>query len=146
MIIIDSREKRPYTFETPYEVCKLDTGDYSLRGYEAVFTVDRKATVSELAGNLTTKRFKNELERMAKIPHSFLLLEFSFDDILRFPYGSDIPRKRWRYLKVKAPFIISALSTISIKYGVHVIYAGNRDNARDILLNLLKNFGRQNGN
>mgnify|MGYP003403613170 CR=1 FL=1 len=146
MILVDSREKLPYTFSTPFQVCKLDTGDYSLDGYSHIFTVDRKASVSELAGNLTQKRFKNELERMAKIPHSFLLLEFSFDDILRFPYGSDIPRKRWRYLKVKAPFIISSLSTISIHYGVQVIYAGNRDNARDILMGLFKAVQRGNKN
>lgn len=145
MIIVDTREKQPYAFKEDFVVAKLDTGDYSIEGYENIFTVDRKATVSELAGNLTTARFKRELERMSKIKHSYLLLEFSFDDILRFPYGSDIPRKRWKYLKVKAPFIISALSTISLLYGVHVIYAGNRDNSFDILNSLLKNFRRQNG-
>lgn len=139
-IIVDSREKQPYTFKDNFIVAKLDTGDYSLEGYENVFTVDRKATVSELAGNLTTARFKKELERMKSFKHAYLLLEFSFDDILRFPYGSDIPRKRWKYLKIRPPFIISALSRISLEYGVHIIYAGNRDNARDILISLLKNL------
>lgn len=142
-IIIDTREKHPYTFKDAFVVAKLDTGDYSLEGYESIFTVDRKATVSELAGNLTQKRFRNEMERMSTFKHAYLLLEFSFDDILRFPYGSDIPRRRWKYLKVKAPFIISALSTISINYGVQIIYAGNRDNAHDILVSLLKGFRRK---
>ena len=141
-IIVDSREKQPYTFKDNFIVAKLDTGDYSLEGYENIFTVDRKATVSELAGNLTTARFKRELERMKSFKHAYLLLEFSFDDILRFPYGSDIPRKRWKYLKVRPPFIISALTRISLEYGVHIIYGGNRDNARDILTSLLKNFGK----
>lgn len=142
-ILIDSREKHPYKFSGA-TCTKLDTGDYSIEGYEHLLSIDRKATVSELAGNLTEKRFAAELERMSLIKHSYLLLEFSLDDILKYPVGSDIPRSRWRYLRIKAPFIIAALTKITLS-GVHVIYAGDRDNAIKIITAIFKNCEKMYG-
>lgn len=139
LTIIDTREKNPYPIENSIS-SKLDTGDYSLCGFEQIIAVDRKASVAELAHNLIEPRFKAELERLSKIPHSYLLLEFSLEDIVRYPIGSDIPKKKWRYIKIKAPFILAALSRITLKYGVHVIYAGNRENARYLLNLLFKHF------
>lgn len=139
-ILVDSREKNPYIFKNEFHVCKLDTGDYTLDGYPHMFAVDRKASVSELAHNLIEERFKNELERLALIPHSYLLLEFSIEDIIRYPIGSDIPKRRWRYIRIKAPFILSALTKISLKYGVHIVYGGNRPNSQLLLEHLMTNF------
>lgn len=53
---MDSREQYPYAFGGA-EVRKLDYGDYTLAGKENEIFIERKASVAELAGNLTTKRF-----------------------------------------------------------------------------------------
>lgn len=138
LLVVDSREKFPYSFSEECVVAKLDSGDYSIQGLENVFTVERKMSVAEIANNLPTARWMKELERLKKIPHAFLLLEFSLDDVLNYPIGSDIPRSRWKYIKVTPAFIISCLSSISLKYGVQVIYAGDRSNAQVILAALIK--------
>lgn len=137
-ILVDTREKNPYVFDEETLTVKLDTGDYTLKGYEGLLAVDRKASVSELAHNLIEPRFKAELERLSQIKHSYLLLEFSLEDVVRYPVGSDIPKRRWRFIRIKPSFILSALSKITIKYGVHVILAGNRSNAKNMLDHILK--------
>lgn len=137
-IIQDSREQQPFHFRD-YEtiVRKLDTGDYSFEGGEHFISVDRKKSVSEIAQNFTTERFAKEVERLEKIPHSYLLLEFSFNDILKYPFGSNIPKRRWRWLKIKPPFLISCLAKLSLR-GIHIVYAGDKSNAQQICLSLLK--------
>lgn len=137
-IIQDSREQQPFHFRD-YEtiVRKLDTGDYSFEGGEHFISVDRKKSVSEIAQNFTTQRFAKEVERLCLISHSYLLLEFSFNDILKYPFGSNIPKRRWRWLKIKPPFLISCLAKLSLR-GIHIIYAGDKSNAQQICLSLLK--------
>lgn len=146
LILCDTREKMPYSLKG-YDTkrIKLDTGDYSIDGLTHLFSVDRKASVSELATNITQKRFGKELARLSRITHSYLLLEFSLEDIMRYPIGSDVPRKRWRYLKVKAPLILSSLSKISVEYGVQVILGGNRENAEKMLISLCRRIQRKYG-
>lgn len=141
VIIIDTREKTPLDFHAvETTVAKLDTGDYSLAGFEDQICIERKSSISELWGNIVEKRFWAELERMQQFKHRFLLLEFNFDDILRFPIGSDIPRRRWRYLRVKPPFVIKRLAEIQVDYNVPVIFAGSRENAAQIVLAILRRF------
>jgi len=65
-IIVDSREQTPLVFaHLPFIVSGLPTGDYSVKGLEDDFTVERK-TLSDLYGSLTSgrERFMRELQRM----------------------------------------------------------------------------------
>ena len=79
-VIKDTREQDGWTFErfdTRYHTCtgmvlqKLETGDYSLKGMENIFCVERKGSVAELAQNLGKDkyRFFAEIERMKSIKH-----------------------------------------------------------------------------
>ena len=79
-IIVDSRENKWYHIrdyfnkkKIPYTVEKLDVGDYSfvLPNYPQLdldkkFIIERKGSLSELAGNFTKgrSRFKREFERL----------------------------------------------------------------------------------
>ena len=72
-IIVDTREQQPWPFEhMDKSVSKLDTGDYSLRGLEDIFCIERKGSVSEFANNITEKRFQDVIHRLSKGGYSYL--------------------------------------------------------------------------
>jgi len=150
-IIKDTREKTGWNFQES-ESCKgtksqaLETGDYSVEGLEDLLCIERKASVAELAANVTQKRFQNEIERMQEYKHAFIILEFSINDILAFPVGSNIPKKKWKYIKIKGPFILKKISEYQVKYNIHVIPCGNSSNAEYLAYNIMKKVKENEGN
>ena len=88
-VIKDTREQSGYYF-SKYGTCagmveqKLDTGDYSIQGFEDKICIERKGCVEELAINLGSKKhaFMNEIERMKDFPYKFLVFEFSLTDLM----------------------------------------------------------------
>lgn len=141
-VIIDTREQQPWILESSkINKCisrKLDTGDYTIEGLEDKLCIERKKSVSELAGNLTSARFEKELERMSEYEYNFLLLEFSISDIMDYPIGSKIPKKQWRKIRVRGPFIMSKLARLSLDYGTNVWYCGCKENAEAAAIYLMK--------
>lgn len=115
---------------------KLNTGDYSIEGHEDQFTIDRKGCLSEFATNLTDLRFTRELERLAQIKHSFLLLEFEMSDVMAWPYGAGLPSDKIKYIKTTPQFIVMKINEIMVKYGVKVIFAA--DHGKEIAYSLFK--------
>ena len=105
-VIKDTREQDGYYFSA-FNTCagmiehKLDTGDYTIQGLEDKVCVERKGCVEELAVNLGQKKyaFLNEIDRMKIFPHKFLILEFSLEDLLKFPDETRIPIKNKASLK-----------------------------------------------
>ena len=138
-IIIDTREQQPWVFDN-YAVSneKLDTGDYSIKGFENILCIERKKSVSEIANNVTEKRFKDVVARMAKCKYSFLLLEFELDDILKYPVGSNVPKKMWDKLKVSPNYIIKHLVELQIFFDIKVLFCGGPSNAEKIALSIMK--------
>lgn len=141
-VIVDTREKQPWDLSSSRvlgrEVTKLDTGDYTVQGLEDKLCIDRKACVSELAQNITTKRFIYELERIKKFPHAFLIAEFSAEDVFTFPDSADLPPRVKQRIRVNGNFIMKCLCRLQIKYGFNIIFAGNRSNAERIAINLME--------
>ena len=142
-IIIDTREQQPWVFAKSdivdhTIVRKLDTGDYTIDGFEDLICIERKKSVAELASNIVEKRFTDELIRMSEFKYKFLLLEFDYYQIDSYPIGSNIPLSVQRKIRINGPFIIKKLSEIQIKYGVHVITCGNVLYAENIALSLMK--------
>ncbi len=142
-VVVDTREKNPWCFENAeYVTCiineKLDTGDYCVKGLENKLCIERKQSVAELAKNLTQDNFKNELRRMQKIEHRFLLLEFSMEDVIDYPIGSDIPKHKWDSVKVRGKTILGFIESIMIHRKINIVFCGNRTNARDTAHRLMK--------
>jgi ERCC4-type nuclease len=139
---VDTREKQPWQLVSARvigrDICKLDTGDYTVEGLEDKICIDRKAAVSELAQNITTKRFINELERIKEFPHAFLMCEFTVADVLNFPETADLPPAVKRRIRVNGNYLMKCLNRLQIKYGFNIIYAGNRENAERIAVNLME--------
>lgn len=134
-IIVDSREQTPWSFDFYPQIetvsKKLETGDYSIEGLEDKFTIDRKACVAEIANNIgiDKKRFEAELERMLKIKYTFLICEFSIDDVLKYPLGSNIPKSQIGKVRINGKFILKTLYGYRDKYGIQIEFCGNREKA-----------------
>lgn len=138
-IIVDTREQIPWEFGLHSTAKKkLDTGDYSIEGFEDIFTIERKRSVSEIANNITENRFKDVLDRMSKIKHKFMLFEFDLDDVYNYPVGSDVPKKVWDKLKINYKYILKYLSEIQVKHDIHIIYCGCSENAEKMAVSLMK--------
>jgi hypothetical protein len=146
-IIVDTREKPSHAWHfAPSSWCagsvsrKLDQGDYAVEGLESVVVVDRKASPSELAGNLTDDRFARELARLSDlVEYPVIVCEFSHAALEAFPEGSDIPRSRRRFVKVKGPFLLRLLTERMIQYPkVHWAFFESPERAREFTRALFK--------
>lgn len=138
-IIVDTREQIPWEFgyhDTAKR--KLDTGDYSIQGYENILAIERKRSVSELSTNLSEKRFKDVLTRLSKIKHPYMVFEFSLDEVYQFPVGSDIPKRLWDKLKITGNYIIKRLIEIQLEYGIQIVFCDDPDNAEKFVVSLMK--------
>jgi ERCC4-type nuclease len=113
-LIVDSREQQALQFKNfPSEVRGLRTGDYSLIGFEDVFTVERKS-ISDLIGSLTAgrDRFFRELDRMQS---------YQFKRLLVIGKRSDIEKGNYRSTAHPAS-ILASLNTIEVRFNIPVIF------------------------
>jgi len=147
-VIRDSREKDGFgwIFEKQLDtkkpprcngtiVQKLDTGDYSVVGYEDLICIERKDDYGELWVNYSNRAtFEEEMERMSNIKYRYILIE----SILTKDHLDLSPCQFTRSVPGKA--LISWLASLSIKYGVHIIPVGSCGMAYAQLLfqNILK--------
>ena len=149
-VIRDTREREGYHF-SKFDKClgmvvrKLDTGDYSLVGLEDKICIERKASVVELANNVgvSRRRFMAEIERMKTFPHKFLVLEFSLEQLMDFPEGSDIPDDEIKNLKISNKYMLRFLMELQINHNVHVIFCGSKKNAKWTVLSILKRINEK---
>jgi ERCC4-type nuclease len=144
-IIKDTREKDGHGWwydENAYcsgtTKAKVDVGDYTIQDMEHMVCVERKESVSELAGNCSEKRFHKELEKMSTFPHAFLILEFGWSDIERYPIGSTVPKSKWSNIKIKGKYIMRVISTARLEYGVHVIACGDKKRAEETAFYIMR--------
>jgi len=148
-VIIDTKEQLPWQF-TSVAVArtirhKLPTGDYTIEGLEDELCIERKRNVAEFATNATEARFERELKRMAQFPYAFLIFEFGLEEINAYPMGSGVPKKMWRKLKVKGPYIHKRMSEIMINDRIPIILAGTTINAVSIATSIMKRVAEKYG-
>lgn len=100
-ILIDTREQRPFKFEgfkgdakdkerpliVRTEIATLQTGDYSIRGFENRYVVERKSAI-DLFGCIgrDRERFEREIDRMNKLEWGGdVLVESDWRDLMLRP-------------------------------------------------------------
>lgn len=135
-VIKDTREQDGYYFSA-FNTCagmieqKLDTGDYTIQGLEDKVCVERKGCVEELAVNLGQKKytFLDEIERMASFPHRFIVLEFSLEDLVKFPAETRIPIKNKASVKITGKYMLKCLIEFQIYNNINVLFCGDKYNA-----------------
>ena len=141
-LIIDTREQKPLNITSGKifeEIVrgKLDTGDYSIDGFEQYLCIERKGCVAEFAQNVFQKWFYNELLRMTTYKYPFLLLEFTLEDMLRFPYQSGLSKSVVRRIKYNGKLLLKKMIEIQMSYPtIHIIFCG--ENINDVLYSICK--------
>lgn len=130
-VIVDNSEKKPWLFPPDADegcvgstVQSIDTGDYTLLGFENVLCIERKGSTGEIAQNVTQARFERELERMRAFPVRAVILEFTLEDLLRFPDNSGIPQSRRRFIRTTPQFLLKRLLELQHTHDVPFIFAG----------------------
>jgi len=97
-IIVDTREQKPYQFSGRQVLSrKLDTGDYSLEGFDDQFAVERKE-LNDLIGCMVNKgevrnreRFERELERAGeRLRRLWIVVESDYRSIVNGNFRSEI--------------------------------------------------------
>lgn len=109
-IIEDTREQTPLTFPEGIAVERdtLSTGDYSIRGYENCFAIERKS-ITDFAGTMmggyqadTQKpplRFNNELERLKHFDLAAVIVTATPEELITFHHncGADAHGALWNF-------------------------------------------------
>ncbi len=126
-IIKDTREQRGWGFDMydSVESVTIKTvwpGDYTLKGYEDIFVIERKATTGELSMNLGKKKtqFEKELKAMKELKYKYIVCEFALSDFDIFPKNSGIPKYLWRRLRVTGRYLQSSLFSMATKYDIEL--------------------------
>lgn len=144
-VIKDTREQNGYYFPTNI-FCdgvidrKLDTGDYSIAGLEDKLCIERKGCIEELAINLGQKKypFMAEIERMKKFEHKFIILEFSLDDLLKFPDDTRIPVENKGALKITGKYMLKCLIEFQLYENINVLFCDNKFSAFITVCSIMK--------
>lgn len=131
VIAIDSREKRPYKFESLSKVVSLKTGDYSIVGFENIIAIERKSKADLfMSFGKNRERFERECKRLSEIRYAGIVVESTWGNLSRPP----------RYSKMNPLAVKNSLISWSLKYNLHVWMAGDRKGGEEIVENLLKMF------
>ncbi len=105
---------------------KLDTGDYSLLGYEDIVSVERKADMAEVWMNYLSSRnrFEAEMARLSEIKYSMVIIEsLLVNEILEL----SPPQVR---TAVPGKSVVRWLHHLSAKFRVPIYWAGNMGKLR----------------
>lgn len=118
-LVIDTREQCPLVFEhLPWERGTLDTGDYSVKGLENRFSVERKS-ISDLVGSLTSgrERFERECHRLRGFDFARLL-------VVGNPACLEMELTR---RKTSARAILGSLGAIEVRYRLPVVWCDSAE-------------------
>ena len=118
-VVIDSREKKPWSFSHDSKVRKLDAGDYSLEGFQHHLRIERKGSIGEFVTNISRRdwpRFENALKKLAKYRHRVIVCDFTMSDIMAGDWRGEIPSET----------VLGKLSYITLEMQIPVVLAGKR--------------------
>lgn len=126
IVVVDTHEQVPFRFiERTTVRAHLSTGDYSVLGYEHFIAIERKS-VDDLLGSYGKERdrFFREIVRLSTIPHAIIIVEGSVEQALDARSFDGISKRR-----ILPSQFIGTTIAIMAKYGIPVLFAGNRENA-----------------
>lgn len=122
VLVIDSREQEPLRFtHLAVEIGTLQSGDYSFRGGEELFAVERKS-VGDLVGCCVgdnRDRFFRELHRLRGFKFKRLVIVGSRKAIEAGDYRS----------KLNPKAVFATLAAVEARYDVPVVFAPNAQEA-----------------
>lgn len=144
MILCDSREKwtQPWSRDThisgyfdrhgiAYRVEKLDVGDYMLEGGSV--TVDRKASIEEISGNLTNPADKQRFMREVRRAHEAGIRLVVLVETNKYKCVRDLSAWRSKYSPVTGGKLIREMNRLQLAYGVEFVFCPKVSAARKIV-------------
>jgi len=119
VIVVDSREQLPYKFKD-YEVVMegLKTGDYSIKGYQHEFAIERKS-LSDWAHSITQDRVRVEKE-IIRAKKELKYFAFIIETDLRSIWRAKL------FSKVSRNSLVNTALHWSIKYNIPFFFVSNR--------------------
>jgi len=75
---------------------------------------------------------------MGSFPHAFLLLEFTWDHIERYPVGTGIPNSKWKDLRIKGQYIMRVLTSAQIEHSIHVMACDDKKRAEEMAFRIMR--------
>lgn len=145
-VLKDTREKQGWYFPSDdvscagMEAAALKTGDYTIKEYPNLICVERKKSAGEIAINFgkARQRFEKEFERMRAFRFSYMICEFSLQDVIDYPENSGIPVNKRDRVFVTGKYVLKCLIEFQLRYGVQVIFCDNAKNAEIFTRSLFK--------
>lgn len=137
-LVQDTREQAPLDFsrwpEVVVEVGTLRAADYSLRGLEDRFGIERKS-VSDLVGSVTSgrERLVRELEILRGFNLAVLVVEGDLGQVALHQYRS----------KASPDSVLQILAAWHSRYGVATIWAGTPAGAAYVVRSLARHYLRE---
>jgi ERCC4-type nuclease len=128
-LIVDTREQMPLFTKIPKGLMiKKDTlhnGDYSIKGFEDKFAVERKG-ISDFLGYVGAERDKTirKLKELTGYEFRALVIECDEDELY---FGS-------MYSQIGAETIRASLVSFQVRYGLHVYISDDRKKIERVLL------------
>ena len=143
LVIVDTREQKPLFKEQECIISTLNIGDYSFeidkKSFKNEFAIERKG-IADLFSTLTHghERFHNELERAKQLKYFAIVIEGTLKDIILKNFeGSE-------HTKMMGFVVAKILFTIHIKYNVHVFFARDRTEAKNIIKYAVESYIKTN--
>ena len=128
IVVIDTREQNPLWLPKPMKDLvimrgTLQNGDYSIRGHESTFAIERKQ--ADLFPYLTSEREKTKikLNRLKEYEFKALVIEYEEDE-LYMPHF---------FTEISPEVIRQSLISFEVKYGLHVFYGDRKALERKVL-------------
>lgn len=138
VIVIDTREQRPWSFppHIETEIGTLRTGDYAIKGDDR-FAIERKSA-DDFVGTISLGwcRFVKELNRMdAQFDAKVIIIEADFETFcFRTGSGVILPPDH-EHTRCTPQFVMKRIAELTMR-NVSVLFAGNAELASAIALRI----------
>lgn len=136
-IVIDSREQNPLDFspfaeQAVFCVGTLESGDYSVAGFENLVAVERKS-LDDLLSSLgkSRERFFREIDRLRGYEAAALVIECSFQRLIKGNYP---------HSQMKPDSVIQSLFALMAQKRLPIFFAGNRETAARATFHFLRHY------
>ena len=122
ILVIDTREQAPLFTRTKGLISTVDTlthGDYSIRGFESVFAIERKQT-SDFFSYIGKERQRTvkKLLQLSQFEWKALVIEATYDDLVA-------PQI---YTAIKPEVVRSFFVSLNVRYDIHAYLDRKREN------------------
>lgn len=134
IILVDSKEQAQWRFKSPVEKKNLATGDYTLKGFESVLSIERKS-LDDLVQTVIHDwlRFTKQLRRMAAMDSAAIVVESNYDVLMNGNFNSG----------ANPASVRGKLSAIWLDFGVPTMFFSSPILAAEWAENFFEHFAKR---